>query len=97
MGVTSAPGIGLETLGNSLRVIMQYDALIFGAGSAGLSAALTLGRCLRRVLMADGGPLRNESSPSVYGFLTRDGIRPAELLRLGYEHCSPTTRWKCRD
>ncbi|WP_035567252.1 NAD(P)/FAD-dependent oxidoreductase [Hymenobacter sp. IS2118] len=68
---------------------MQYDVLIVGAGSAGLSAALTLGRCLRRVLLADGGPPRNESSPGVHGFLTRDGIRPAELLRLGHEQLRP--------
>ena len=68
---------------------MQYDVLIIGAGSAGLSAALTLGRCLRRVLLADGGPPRNESSPGVHGFFSRDGIRPAELLRLGHEQLRP--------
>ncbi len=68
---------------------MQYDVLIIGGGSAGLSAALTLGRCLRRVLVADGGPPRNEASPGVHGFLTRDGIRPAELLRLGQEQLRP--------
>ncbi len=68
---------------------MEYDVLIIGAGSAGLSAALTLGRCLRRVLLADGGPPRNQASPGVHGFLTRDGIRPAELLRLGQEQLRP--------
>ena len=68
---------------------MQYDVLIIGAGSAGLSAALTLGRCLRRVLVADGGPPRNEHSPAVHGFLSRDGIRPAELLRLGQAQLQP--------
>jgi len=68
---------------------MQYDVLIIGAGSAGLSAALTLGRCLRRVLVADGGSPRNEDSPAVHGFLTRDGIQPAELLRLGREQLRP--------
>ena len=67
----------------------DYDVLIIGAGSAGLTAALTLGRCLRRVLVADGGPPRNECSPGVHGFLTRDGIRPAELLRLGHEQLRP--------
>ncbi|MBF9141547.1 NAD(P)/FAD-dependent oxidoreductase [Hymenobacter properus] len=68
---------------------MQYDVLIVGAGSAGLSAALTLGRCLRRVLLADGGRPRNECSPGVHGFLTRDGVAPDELLRLGHEQLRP--------
>ncbi|WP_233168747.1 NAD(P)/FAD-dependent oxidoreductase [Hymenobacter sp. BT523] len=68
---------------------MQYDVLIIGAGSAGLAAALTLGRCLRRVLLADGGRPRNECSPGVHGFLTRDGVTPAELLRLGHEQLRP--------
>ena len=67
----------------------DYDVLVVGAGSAGLSAALTLGRCLRRVLVADGGPPRNAASPGVHGFLSRDGIRPAELLRLGHEQLRP--------
>ena len=67
----------------------DYDVLVIGAGSAGLSAALTLGRCLRRVLVADGGPPRNATSPGVHGFLSRDGIRPAELLRLGHEQLRP--------
>ena len=67
----------------------DYDVLVIGAGSAGLSAALTLGRCLRRVLLADGGPPRNAASPGVHGFLTRDGIRPAELLRIGHEQLRP--------
>ena len=67
----------------------DYDVLIIGAGSAGLSAALTLGRCMRRVLVADGGPPRNAASPAVHGFLSRDGIRPAELLRIGKEQLAP--------
>ncbi len=67
----------------------MYDVLIIGAGSAGLAAALTLGRCCRRVLLADGGPPRNADSPAVHNFLTRDGIRPAELLRLGRAELAP--------
>jgi choline dehydrogenase-like flavoprotein len=36
------------------------DAIIVGGGPAGLSAALVLGRCLRRVLVCDAGHPRNE-------------------------------------
>ncbi|RSK46527.1 NAD(P)/FAD-dependent oxidoreductase [Hymenobacter perfusus] len=71
------------------RPITDVDVAIIGAGAAGLSAALTLGRCLRRVLVMDGGTPRNAPSPAVQGFLTRDGTRPAELLRLSREQLAP--------
>ncbi|MCB2378504.1 NAD(P)/FAD-dependent oxidoreductase [Hymenobacter sp. BT635] len=67
----------------------DYDVIIIGAGSAGLSAALSLGRCLRRVLVCDGGPPRNAPSPGVQSFFTRDGIKPAELLRVGLDQLKP--------
>ncbi|MFC7667311.1 NAD(P)/FAD-dependent oxidoreductase [Hymenobacter humi] len=47
---------------------MHYDVLIIGAGSAGLSAALTLGRCMRRVLLADGGPRATKPRPACTAF-----------------------------
>ena len=53
-----------------------------GGGPAGLSAALMLGRCLRRVLLLDAGRQRNRKSRGIHGYLTRDGTPPAEFLRL---------------
>lgn len=61
----------------------MFDVIIVGAGPAGLSAALVLGRCRRRVLICDAGHPRNATSRGLHGFLTRDGIEPAEFLRIG--------------
>ncbi len=63
----------------------MFDVIIVGAGPAGLSAALILGRCRRRVLVCDSGVYRNAASHTLHGFLTRDSIAPAELLRMGRE------------
>jgi thioredoxin reductase len=67
----------------------RYDAVVVGAGSAGLSAALMLGRARRRVLVLDGGVPRNAPSSGVHYFLTRDGTPPEELLRIGREQLEP--------
>jgi thioredoxin reductase len=42
-----------------------------------------LGRCRRRVLVCDLGAPRNRRSRALHGFLTRDGISPAELNEFG--------------
>ena len=60
-----------------------YDVVIVGAGPAGLSAALILGRCRRTVLVCDTGKPRNRSSHALHGYLTRDGIDPAEFRAIG--------------
>lgn len=67
----------------------MYDVVIIGGGPAGLSAALVLGRCRRRVLVCDDGHPRNARAREVHGYLTRDGASPLELLRLGREELTP--------
>lgn len=59
------------------------DVVIVGAGPAGLSAALVLGRACRTVTILDDGRPRNAAARAVHGFLTRDGLTPSELRRLG--------------
>lgn len=56
-----------------------YDVVIVGAGPAGLSAALVLGRCGRRLLVCDSGEYRNACSHALHAFLGRDGTSPASL------------------
>jgi thioredoxin reductase len=57
-----------------------YDAVILGGGPAGLSAALVLGRCLRRVAVCDSGQYRNARSTALHCFMSQDGIPPSRLL-----------------
>lgn len=58
------------------------DVIVIGAGPAGLAAALWLGRCGRTTRVFDSGSPRNAASRALHGFLTRDGISPAELLAI---------------
>ena len=58
----------------------MYDVIIVGAGPAGLSAALMLGRSRRRVLVCDNGHPRNAASHAMHGYLSRDGMAPREFL-----------------
>jgi thioredoxin reductase len=61
----------------------QHDVVVVGGGAAGLSGALTLARARRSVLVIDAGEQRNRPASGVHGFLTRDGLPPAELAALG--------------
>ena len=56
------------------------DVVVIGAGPAGLSAALVLGRARRSVTVVDAGSPRNACSAALHGFLTRDGAAPGDFL-----------------
>jgi len=54
-------------------------------GPAGLSAALILGRCCRKVALIDAGHPRNAASGGMHGYLSRDGTPPGEFLQTNRE------------
>lgn len=55
---------------------IDWDVVIAGAGPAGLSAALVLGRACRRVLLCDTGTPRSWASHQMHAYLSRDGVSP---------------------
>jgi thioredoxin reductase len=79
----------MEEDGMTADRLETFDAVVVGGGSAGLSAALALGRATRRVLVASCGPTRNEPSHAAHNIFTRDGTPPSELVRIGRDQLRP--------
>lgn len=75
----------------------MYDCIIVGGGPAGLSAALLLGRCRRRVLLCDSGEPRNRWATAVNGFFSRDGVPPLQLLSLARDQLGEYDTVELRD
>lgn len=63
----------------------KYDVVIIGGSYAGLSAALSLGRGLRKTLVIDSGNPCNRSTPHSHNFLTHDGDTPSEIRNKALE------------
>jgi thioredoxin reductase len=61
----------------------EFDVVVVGGGAAGLNAALVLARARRRVAVIDGADPRNAGAAHMHGFLSRDGMPPAQLLEAG--------------
>lgn len=61
----------------------SFDVIIIGGSYAGLSAAMALGRSLRKVLVIDSGLPCNRYTPHSQNFLTQDGAVPADIAALG--------------
>jgi len=66
---------------NALDV--AYDVAIVGGGPAGLTAAMWLGRYLRRVVLVDSGDPRNWQTRGVNGYLGLPDVTPAALRGAG--------------
>jgi thioredoxin reductase len=74
----------------------RWDVVIVGAGPAGLSAALVLGRARRKVLLCDRGTPRNWAAKEMHSFITRDGVDPREFRAGAHEElsCYPSVTFR---
>lgn len=57
----------------------NFEVIIIGGSYAGLSAAMALGRSLRKVLIIDSGLPCNRQTPHSHNFITQDGEKPAVI------------------
>lgn len=57
----------------------NFDVIIIGGSYSGLSAAMSLGRALRTVLIIDSGKPCNIQTPHSHNFITQDGKTPKEI------------------
>ena len=60
-----------------------WDCIVVGAGAAGLSAALVLGRARQRTLVVDAGGQSNRVAHGIGGLLGHDGRPPAAFYQAG--------------
>ncbi|PRD56873.1 NAD(P)/FAD-dependent oxidoreductase [Sphingobacterium gobiense] len=58
---------------------VNFEVIIIGGSYAGLSAAMSLGRSLRAVLVIDSGWPCNLQTPHSQNFLTHDGHTPGQI------------------
>jgi thioredoxin reductase len=63
----------------------NFEVAIIGGSYAGLSAAMTLGRARRRVVIIDSGKPCNRQTPHSHNLITQDGKTPAEISALARE------------
>ena len=65
-----------------MKVNNSFDVIIIGGSYAGLAAAMSLGRALKKTLIIDNGNPCNRQTPESHNFLTNDGKSPSEISAL---------------
>jgi thioredoxin reductase len=75
----------------------MYEAIVIGAGPAGLQAALTLGRMHRSTLLLDSGEYRNGTVLHMHNVVANDGTPPAEFRAVAREQLAAYSDVEVRD
>lgn len=63
----------------------RFEVIIIGGSYAGLSAAMALGRSLRKLLIIDSGLPCNRFTPHSHNFITHDGEKPEVIAAIAKE------------
>ncbi|WPP50193.1 NAD(P)/FAD-dependent oxidoreductase [Catalinimonas niigatensis] len=63
----------------------NFEVIIVGGSYAGLSAAMALGRSMRKVLIIDSGKPCNRQTPHAHNFITQDGHTPRQIAETAKE------------
>ncbi len=71
------------TNNNTMKKHTNFDVIIIGGSYSGLSAAMSLGRSLRKVLIIDSGLPCNRQTPHSHNFITQDGEKPGNITAKG--------------
>lgn len=73
-----------------------HDVIIVGGSYAGMAAGLQLARARQDVVFIDAGQRRNRFAAHAHGFLTQDGVDPAEIAAIAKAQLLkyPTIRWR---
>ena len=66
----------------------EFEVIIIGGSYAGLSAAMVLGRSLRKTLVIDADKPCNRQTPHSHNFLTQDGSTPKEIATVAKSQVS---------
>jgi thioredoxin reductase len=69
----------------------RYDVIIVGGGAAGLSAALVLGRCRRRIRLYDDGQHRNAAAHEIRYLLPKKVSLPGSSAQAELERYETIT------
>ena len=75
----------------------NFDVIIIGGSYSGLSAAMALGRALRKVMVIDSGIPCNRQTPHSHNFITQDGKTPQEIASLAKEQVAKYETVKFHD
>jgi thioredoxin reductase (NADPH) len=62
---------------------MIYDCIVIGAGPAGLSSAIYLGRARKKTLLIHSAPMRTSLAVHINNYLGMDDVSGPELIELG--------------